>query len=132
MKVSDYIIEAIELDDNKSLPFRFTNMSSEHTNIFDRDYGLPYEQAKFLFAITGSEWYTYAWMDSPIGEIPIAVVDNNGKRLKFKKYQRPWVVAHPVWNWIAEERTPKQQQYINDNLDEIDAAFKQYILDIGF
>lgn len=109
--------------------FNFTGMSSEHKSISE----LPDELAYELYDITKSKWFTYAFLDTnQYKSLPIAVVDHHGNQLKFKKYQVPWVVSQPVWSWISDERTPEQQTFIDNNIEEIDKAFKQYILDIGF
>lgn len=129
---SRYLFEALNLSlsEDISSNFNFTDISSEHKDVCEKNYGLPYEEATKLFNITGSRYFTYAWLDTPqYKALPIAVVDYPAKYLKFKKYQRPWVVSNPVWTWISDERTEEQQEFINNNIKEIDEAFKQYILD---
>ena len=111
---------------------KFISMSSEHKDILDKNHGLPFDEARQLLNLTGSRYFTYATLDSPIGKLPIAVSPHNAKQLKFKKYQKPWVVSNPVWEWIAKERTDKQQKFIDDNIEDIDEAFKEYITQIEF
>ena len=111
---------------------KFISMSSEHKDILNNNYGLPFDEARQLLNSTGSRYFTYAILDSPIGKLPVAVSPHHAKQLKFKKYQKPWVVSNPVWEWIAEERTDKQQKFIDDNIEDIDEAFKEYITQIGF
>lgn len=128
-----YRISGITLNENSDSTFEFTGMSSEHKDVLEKDYGLPYEEAHALIELTGSRYFTYAWLDTPqYKELPIAVVDYHAKQLKFKKYQRPWAVSSPVWSWIADERTPEQQKFIDEHIDEIDKAFKEYIINTGF
>ena len=66
----------------------------------------------------GDVYCTYAWVYSDeIGEeeFPIAVLDykpSYSRRTMF-------VFSEPIWNFMQDERTNEQQQFIDKNLDKL-------------
>lgn len=117
-------------------------LSSERTDKNHRDYWLnhndnltPYDNYSF------DVYCTYAWIetdeletsnDDECSKFPIAVMDykpSYSRRAQF-------VFSEPIWNFIENERTSEQQQFIDRNLGKlndiwIDCAQNQgYLLEI--
>ena len=78
-----------------------------------------------------SIYCTYAWISTDeidTEDFPIAVMDykpSYSKRTNF-------IFSEPIWNFIKDERTKEQQQFIDKNFDKLNDMFIAFAKSQGY
>ena len=111
-KISDELISNPSLNDDKIV---VTWIGDEHTEI-PRDIIW-----KYFGNNVHPTYCTYAYIQVGDEEFPVAYQD-----YKKGRKQTIFIYSEPIWDFIRDERTPKQQAFIDSHLKEIsDACLKK-------
>lgn len=125
---------------------RITGMADEHTRIpescmdkseFRKNNETPdylrwdYVNGKKVDNGQYSVYCTYAWIETDeidTEKFPIAVMDYKPKYSKRTNF----IFSEPLWNFMKDERTKEQQQFIDKNFDKINSLFIDYAKSQGY
>lgn len=125
---------------------KFTGMSSEHKAIpescmdkseFRKNNETPnylrwdYVNGKKVDNGQYSIYCTYAWISTDeidTEDFPIAVMDYKPSYSK----RSTFIFSEPIWNFIKDERTPQQQQFIERNFDKLNDLFIDFAKSQGY
>lgn len=106
---------------------KFTGFASEHKEIPEYLYVKGENKEN-------KQYCTYAYLETDeintdtSEKICIAVMTYKPKRSQ----RNIFVFSEPIWNFIADERTKEQQNFLNKNLDKINDIWVEYANSQGY